>query len=279
MWIVYLPKLSEVWIHRCYSDDASSSDVQLHIFADSSELAGCAVAYLRVKEKTGGFAVNFVMSKTRVSPVEPCSIPRLELQAALVAARLGKFIMGQLESTVQKIHFWTDSMPALRWLHSEAPKYHQFVASRVGEIQEITDVGDWRWVPTKYNPADDGTREGTADLSGDARWWNSPLFLRMQEDSLPMETQGPRAEKLEDISELHREFVRTAIHVSEFCLPDLSRFCLYLRLVRATAWTLKYLERLRKVSESSLLTSSSSQIIGQKINSNYTHTIRLSEGI
>ncbi|UYV75667.1 hypothetical protein LAZ67_13000957 [Cordylochernes scorpioides] len=54
--------------------------------------------------------------------------------------------------------FWNDSKTVLAWIRSEAGRYKEFVANRVGEIQEATKGTDWRWVPTSENPADIGTR-------------------------------------------------------------------------------------------------------------------------
>ena len=60
------------------------TSVQLHLFGDASEEAFCAVAYFRFEYPGGERRCAFVAAKTRVAPVKPQSIPRLELQAVVL---------------------------------------------------------------------------------------------------------------------------------------------------------------------------------------------------
>lgn len=64
-------------------------NVQLHVFCDASEIAYGAVAYFRTVTR-GCINVSFVMSKTRLAPIKGLTVPRLELQAAVMAYRLKK---------------------------------------------------------------------------------------------------------------------------------------------------------------------------------------------
>lgn len=102
---------------------------------------------------------TFIASKSRVAPIKHLSMPRLELTAALLGARLAKSIQGELTYSISKIVFWSDSMTVLSWVRSSSRNIKgQFVAFRVSEIQDITDINNWRHVPTKMNVADDATR-------------------------------------------------------------------------------------------------------------------------
>jgi len=59
----------------------------VHVFCDASEKAFQAVAYLY--EKFGNEVdISFVAARTRVAPLKPFSIPRLELQGGVMAVRL-----------------------------------------------------------------------------------------------------------------------------------------------------------------------------------------------
>ena len=56
-----------------------------------------------------------------------------------------------------------------------------FAANRIGEIQELTEKGNWYWVEGTLNIADLTTRpfdETTSDLSADGEWQNGPSFLK-----------------------------------------------------------------------------------------------------
>ena len=50
------------------------------------------------------------MSKSRVAPAKTVSLPRLELLAAVVNARLLKFVAESLTLEVDQVVCWTDSM-------------------------------------------------------------------------------------------------------------------------------------------------------------------------
>ena len=63
--------------------DLSSTAAQLHVFTDASIKAYGVVAYLQVNEQ-----MAFVIAKTRVAPVKELTLPKLELMAALIAARV-----------------------------------------------------------------------------------------------------------------------------------------------------------------------------------------------
>ncbi|XP_057290899.1 uncharacterized protein LOC130613594 [Hydractinia symbiolongicarpus] len=77
-------------IERCYKT-VFTTKLQLHLFGDASERAYGAVAYLRIGAKPA--KINPVMSKGRVAPTKPQTVPRLELNAATRAVRLYGFII------------------------------------------------------------------------------------------------------------------------------------------------------------------------------------------
>lgn len=105
-------------------------------------------------------------------------IPRLELQAAVIGARLACTIADSLSITISSKYYWTDSRDVLCWLNSDHRRYTQYVAFRVSEILETTDANEWRWLPSKMNVADDGTKWNTSpDLTTQSRWFVGPEFL------------------------------------------------------------------------------------------------------
>ena len=63
-------------------------EISLHTFADESQTAYCAAVYLVVKLPQGRFG-KLLTAKTRLPPLKKdMSIPRLELTAARIGARL-----------------------------------------------------------------------------------------------------------------------------------------------------------------------------------------------
>lgn len=67
-------------------DDAKVSRRELHIFADASQEAIGAVAYLKTFDSSGSHHLGFVHAKAKVAPLHGHTIPRLELCAAVLAS-------------------------------------------------------------------------------------------------------------------------------------------------------------------------------------------------
>ncbi|KAM8701946.1 hypothetical protein ACLKA7_001290, partial [Drosophila subpalustris] len=53
-----------------------------------------------------------------------------------------------------KVHLWSDSKTDINWIHSDSRRCKQYVAHRVSEILESTNVAEWKWIPGTKNPAD-----------------------------------------------------------------------------------------------------------------------------
>ena len=150
------------------------------MFGDSSQDVFCAVAFLRalVKTPTGEEKTElaFVLGKARVAPMKVMTVPKLELQAALLAARLQREITQALTVTVNQVFMWTDSKTILQWNNSNG-KQSIFVANRVCAILEYTSVDQWNHVATKDNPADSGARGMSAEVLQLSNWVKGPHFL------------------------------------------------------------------------------------------------------
>ena len=106
-------------IPRCYLDGISNEvrSYELCGFCDASTSAYAAVVYLVVHTDAGRF-VRFVVSKTRVAPVQRQTVPRLELLSALLLARLISSVTEGLASqlTLNPPRCFTDSKVALFWI-------------------------------------------------------------------------------------------------------------------------------------------------------------------
>ena len=100
-------------------------------------------------------------------------IPKLELKAALLAARLKAKVQKALTITVDRTLSWTDITTVLQWFHS-IDKQPVFVANRVAEIHELTTVDEWNHVPIVDNPADAGTRGLSAKALLESTWFKVP---------------------------------------------------------------------------------------------------------
>ena len=92
-------------------------DVQLHVFCDATEMAYGAVAYFRLISY-GHVNVSFIVSKTRLAPIRTLTIPRLELQAAVIAVRLKSKMLTEVDFEVDDIYLWSDSEIVLHYIRN-----------------------------------------------------------------------------------------------------------------------------------------------------------------
>ena len=183
-WLEDLNGLKKLKIERKLFPSAGWESVQLHVFGDASEGAYGAVAYLRVTYGSDYHHCSLIASKTRTSPINTMKLPRLELMAALIAARLRKTITEYLELGPELKKFcWSDSEIVLHWIKGNPSRWKQFVSNRVRDIQSLTDPSEWRHCPGKENPADICSRGSSVkDLMESALWWGGPVWLRQEEE-------------------------------------------------------------------------------------------------
>ncbi|XP_055549392.1 uncharacterized protein LOC129732493 [Wyeomyia smithii] len=188
-WIGLLSDVENIRVPRCYLGDVLSSKVEsieLHVFTDASEHAYGCVAFLRVVVERV-VRCSLVMSRSKVAPLKRQSIPRLELMAAVLGARLSETIFTTHTLKIDQCYFWTDSRTVGSWIRSDQHKFKQFVAFRIGEILELTRAPDWRWISTKLNIADVLTKWSRDPiLQSDSEWFTGPSFLYQSKDQWPI---------------------------------------------------------------------------------------------
>ena len=107
------------------------------------------------------------------------SIPKLELQAAILASRLRLEFKKSLNIKIDRSYIWTDSTTVLQWLNSTS-KLPVFVAMRVSEILESTTIDEWLHVSSGDKPAEPGTRCITAEALKESGWVKGPPFGKLK---------------------------------------------------------------------------------------------------
>ncbi len=131
--------------------------IQLHVLADTWQRGYGAVSYFRFVNELGDIHVAFVIGKARVAPLKVVTIPRLELSAAVVAARLKKMIRSEIDLSMDTTLFWTDSTTVLSYTANKHKRFKTFVTNRLAVIHETTEPTQWRYVNTPLNPANDAS--------------------------------------------------------------------------------------------------------------------------
>lgn len=148
--------LNQWSISRAVRSD-NHEELQLYGFSDASEKAYGACLYLRTLNNDEHRSI-LLCAKSRVAPLKSVSIPRLELCAALLLARLCKIVQESLKFEYSRTILWTDSMIVLNWINTSPHELKTFIANRISEIQELSAVENWKHVPTADNPADHVSR-------------------------------------------------------------------------------------------------------------------------
>lgn len=253
-WADDLQLVNELQVPRCYKGDLSGevTSVELHHFADASLTGYGECSYLRLIDEHGGVSTSLVMSKSRVAPTKPMTIPRLELMAAVLAVKVARFLNRELHYDVKHV-FWTDSKVVLGYIRNEARRFHMFVANRVHQIRAFSEPSQWNYVNTDSNPADATSRGLTAsELVSSEMWWRGPEFLSSAGPlPFPQGHQQPTIDVDDDDPEVRKEKVqvlRTAATEAskKFSLIDrISHISDWNRAKRAVALCLKLKEKMR----------------------------------
>ncbi|UYV76905.1 hypothetical protein LAZ67_14002349 [Cordylochernes scorpioides] len=155
---------------------------EVHIFCDASQIGYGAVAYLR-SETGRENTLTLIWSKVRLAPMKSITIPRLELMAMVLGARLANAIQAALKRKCETT-LWSDSTTALSWIKKEI-EWRVFVRNRVREIQATTNLNDWRFVPSQLNPADLLSRGCPPSQFVQSRWWEGPEWLKKPKEFWP----------------------------------------------------------------------------------------------
>ena len=179
-WLSDANDLGTVQIDRCIRPRSffKVARTELHHFCDGSETGYGACSYLRFVSLTGDVHCTLLMSKARVAPVKIMTIPRLELQAAVLASEMHKFITTELDFHVDQVYFWTDSEIVLGYINNDVKRYKVFVANRVQQIRNNSECNKWNHIPSKDNPADMASRGCSLKELTASQWFTGPLFLK-----------------------------------------------------------------------------------------------------
>ncbi|XP_049877966.1 uncharacterized protein LOC126375152 isoform X1 [Pectinophora gossypiella] len=229
--------------------------VQLIGFADASSTTGygCCL-YLRVVDTTGNAKLFLLCSKSRINPrAKPLTVPRLELHAALLLAKLVSKVYDTLHIKIKidNVYLHSDSKIVLAWIETDLTRLQAYISNRVRAIKELT--GNWKWlyVQSRDNPADLISRGVDPQvLPGCALWWNGPTFLQEREyqfennnvylplENLPEMKTAPSSASPADV-------VLLTVKENEFLRSFINRYSDINKMTRIMAYILRYRDNLR----------------------------------
>ena len=230
-WIEQYLNVQEISTPRCFFSPNEPSPInQLHCFCDASQLAYGAVIYIR-SQSANTISTGFVIARAKLAPLKQISIPKLELQAAVLGCRLMQFDSKQLTIPVTSRHFWSDSEAVLTWIKSK-DELKTFIANRVQEIRNNTDVSKWQHISGKVNPADH-VSQGIPACDINVLWLTPPAFL-----------SDPESHWKNSLG--NKEETNVTMEPSnDECIIDVSRFSKWTNLMRSMAFVIRFIKNLR----------------------------------
>ncbi|XP_044766260.1 uncharacterized protein LOC123322380 [Coccinella septempunctata] len=234
-----LPNLEKISISRRVVCD-NPQRIELHGYCDASERAFGACLYVRSIDVEGKIHVHLLTAKSKVAPIKTISVPCLELCGALVLSRLADKVKKSMTLKFDECFLWSDSQIVLAWISASPSSLKVFVANRVAEIQGLTANCEWRYVPTRDNPADLVSRGlYPSELLESQLWWRGPTWLCLEKGNWPNHTYA-----VVNLPEL-RQQTCVAIKECQETLFPFERFSSYTHLLRTVAYMLRFAKNCR----------------------------------
>jgi len=226
-----------------YFHTRSNAPCMLLGFCDASQYGCAAVVYLHVLNSNNEASISLVGSKTKLAPIKTLSIPRLELNAALLLARWLHRLKGVLDPqlNITDIYAWTDSSIVLSWLVNRHESFKVFVSNRVHQIHTLLPGCSWSHVPSANNPADCASRGVLpSELPSLDLYWFGPDFLRRVSSEWPT---GGVVLPLRDLPEV--KLVSLAVNACPPAAEWFDGFSSFDRLIRVVARIYRFVHRCR----------------------------------
>ena len=150
----------------------------MHAFSDASSHDYGACVYICCGYTDASVQCSLVMGKSRVAPLKCVTVPRLELAAAVLSAKLCSIIQNEMDFSFSRVCFWTDASVVLRCTLKSSSPFEIFVANRIEQLPTMTSPDQWRFVPGTMNLVDIASRGLLPEKVKCADFWFSgPSFL------------------------------------------------------------------------------------------------------
>lgn len=223
----------------------SNQHISLQGFCDASEKAMASVVFIRIQDSTQRVSCMLLAAKTKVAPLRKTSIPRLELNAAVLLAKLMNKVNEALKIPDIQQQAWTDSEIVLHWLASHPSRWKTFVAHRVADVQSLLPSHHWRHIVSAQNPADCASRGmSREEIERFKLWWHGPEFLSNSENEWPI--HNPKIPQWQNLEEKGQQLVATIQHIEPNSVID--RFSSYERMLRVMTYCYRWRTRTKELN-------------------------------
>ncbi|XP_058816988.1 uncharacterized protein LOC131680284 [Topomyia yanbarensis] len=222
---------------------SESIALEVHGFCDASTVAYGAAVYVRNILSNNTAILRLWCSKSKVAPMKELSIPRKELLAARLLSKLIVKVLQASKRQFREVVLWSDNQIVLAWLKKPLAMLQVFVRNRVAEILQETGRFQWKYVPSKDNPADIISRgQFPAALKINDLWWNAPAFLRVVDYQIETPDELPDSH----IPELKQSKIVVAVAYNQDELQLFSKFSSFRKMQRVVAYVLRFINNCKK---------------------------------
>ena len=200
-WLEEVAQGGELSMERTVRPSGAEGSPIVVGFSDASVSAMCGMIFVVWPMSSGPAVARLLLAKVRVTPVSGYSVPRAELQAVVIMARLLLIVLSAAAFTASRVVLCTDSACCVSALRKVGISMNAFFANRVSEVRHLLgearekaeQVEDVQFVEGRLNPADQGTRPGCQlqDLALGSQWQEGPEFLKRPRETWPLKSSVP----------------------------------------------------------------------------------------
>ena len=161
-------------------EDAASTDLTLVCAVDAANQIKAAGVYARFPRKNGKFSSQLLIGRSLLAK-EGSSIPKEELEAAVIGSNLLWIVRKSLDNLVTDYMLVSDSTIALSWVTNDTKKLSLFHRNRANQIKMHTATNKLFHVISECNPVDVVTRAekvGPESVGPESVWENGHEWMQ-----------------------------------------------------------------------------------------------------
>lgn len=234
--------LNDIMISR-HIGLTEDTPVSLIGFADASAAAYAAVVYSRTVDEFGNGRVCLLISQAKVSPMSKITLPRLELCAAVLLAKLLFHVIQvySVKHSIAQIFALSDSTITLGWIKSPHKKLNSFVSNRIWKIQNTLPSPHWFFVPGKENIVDCASRgQHPSSFVSNVEWFSGPKWLKKDVSEWPIKSIDENDICLDQVEYVRENFVFVATPSTSPLYSLIEHFSSWPKLLRSTVYVLRF---------------------------------------
>ena len=151
LWKENVSEFSKIEIPRWHGF-CNETPKGFYVFADASTVAYWEAAYFRFRDQNDQIKHSLIIGKSRLSPRKEKSftIPRLKLQAAVIATRMKTHIIEDSEIQPSNIYLWSDSKVVLNYTKNVDTNFGSYIAHRINEFRSNMDIKQMELYPKQF---------------------------------------------------------------------------------------------------------------------------------